>query len=751
MKKVLSFIIVLLFVCVSVDAATVGYWQFDDNEPGTATVAGQRVVDSSGNGRDLYTVSTPSFVQCNPLYGEGSAMYLTSGADELWFDAGHDFGDGGAVAGSSIDFAANGSFTIEAMIRIPGGTSTSTICTILQKYGTNGTDPTKYPSIYFRTESSTKIRFSITDSENKGTTYTAEGLPNLYDGKWHHIAAIRDYWNAMVYVYLDYVLVGSTLETIFTGDFTDTTSRWYIGSMGPATSTNREFVGGIDFIRISNTVLSTSEFIQAEFADRFATSPTPADRAYDVAIPSVALSWTPAAAATVSSQVVQVATDEGFTNIIQTFNLGGSATTATLTPVVNNRRYYWRVNTTGVDNGVSFSQTGLPWYFQTPDANPTIMGYWKFDNGTPGTSIDPNAKIIDSSGNGRNLLAVSVSSTAAAGYDNPCAFYGSGASFSNNKGMMLNLMPGYVYADSSIAGSVPVLPSSNGDVTIEAVIKAVNGGTGKTSAIFSIMPLSDTDFWYGVDKTDQFYFRVNDTGFLRFTFANAGTVISATGVTNLHDDTWHHVAAVRNTATGKLLLYIDGVLNKDVNDTTTALGDMFPDGYASVGGFSNYPTSTVRNFNGNIDFVKVTHAAFSPAQFVQAFALPTNPNPVNGVTGVPINYTFSWTPITGATITSQTVKIATDQYMQNIVKTVTASGNSAAITGLENNKTYYWRVDTVGSDTNGAFSRQGTIWSFNTPSCTVTVEMGNLFDEDCIIDFKDFAIMANNWLLSEFE
>jgi hypothetical protein len=743
MKKVLC-LIVLMLICSGAQAATVAYWQFNDDVPGAATVAGQRIVDSSGNGRDLYTVSTPSFIACNPLYGDGSAMYLTSGADELWFDAGYNFGDGGPVAGSSLDFAATDSFTIEAMIRIPGGTTASSICTIVQKYPTNGTSP----SIYFRTESSTSIRFSITDTSNTSKTYTVTGLSNLYDGKWHHIAAIRDYWNSEMRIYLDYTLVGSTPEAMFSGDWTDTASRWYVGSMGPATQTSREFIGGIDFIRISNAALSTSEFIQAEFADRFATSPTPADRAYGVAIPSVVLSWTPASTATVSSQVVQVATDVEFTNVIQTFNLGGSATTATLTPVVNNRRYYWRVNTTGVDSGTSFTQTGSTWYFQTPDADSALIGYWKFDNVAAGTVIDPNAKIMDYSGNGRNLRAFSVSETAAASYDNPCAAYGSGASFNNNKGMMLNLYPGYMYTDGTYAAATPVLPASNGNLTIEAVVK-INAGTATGSGIFTVMPTADSVLWDGADKTDGFYFRVNDsTGYLRFTFGNETTSCTATGITSVYN-AWHHVAAVRDTTAGTLNLYIDGVLDKTVTDTTVALGDVFPNGYLSVGGFECYK-NTSRNVSGNIDFVKVTKAALTPTQFVQSFALPTNPNPVDGATGVPLAYTFSWTPITGATITSQTVKVATDQYMQNIVKTVTASGNSASINGLENNKTYYWRVDTVGSDTNGAFSRQGEIWSFSTPNCLLTAADGDL-DGDCIIDFKDFAIMAGNWLKSEFE
>jgi len=137
-------------------------------------------------------------------------------------------------------------------------------------------------------------------------------------------------------------------------------------------------------------------------------------------------------------------------------------------------------------------------------------------------------------------------------------------------------------------------------------------------------------------------------------------------------------------------------------------------------------------------------------EFVQAFAIPTNPNPVNGATGVPLIYTFSWTAITGATITSETVKIATDPYMQNIVQTITASGSSATISDLSNSTTYYWRVDTVGSDSGGSFSRQGEIWSFGTPNCLLDAADGDI-NGDCIIDFIDFATVAGNWLTSEYE
>lgn len=740
------FAVLFLCSCIQVKASTEAYWQFNDDVPGAATTLGQRIVDSSGNGRDLYAgtgTNTPTFKASNYAYGVGSAIALTmgtTGTDELTFVPGHTFSDGGDAAGSVIQLTASDSFTIEALVRIPKTTVASTVCTIIQGYST-GT-----AGVYVRFASSTSLRFSVVDAAGL-TVHWTQTIPNCYDGNWHHIAAVREYgeYTNTMYIYVDYTLVSTRLDTT-TGDFSDSGSAWNVGSMINASS--NEFVGNIDFIRISKAALAPAGFVQP--GALIASNPSPADKAYDVATPSVALSWVPASGTgvTVSSQVVQVAVDANFDNVFQTFNLNGTATTATLSPVVAGRGYYWRVNTTGTDNGTAYTEQGAPWYFQTVDAVPSVLGYWKFDNAAAGTAIGAGDKILDSSGNGRHLRAVSVSASAVTGYGNPCAAYGSGASFENNKGMMLDLTPGYVYTDSSIAGSHPVMPLTNGDITIEAVVKAA-AGTATGNAIYTFLPAPETDTWYDTDSTDAFYFRVNDsTGYLRFTFNNDGDANTVTGTTSVYG-AWHHVAAVRNTATGKLAVYIDGVLNADANDTTPTTSAIFPTGTACVGGFSSF-LSTARNFKGNIDFVKVTRAALAPSQFVQSFAIPTNPNPVDGAAGVPINYTFSWTPITGATITSQTLKVSDDAYMQNIVKSVTASGNSAAVTGLDNNKTYYWRVDTVGSDSGGSFSRQGEIWSFSTPTCLLVATDGDL-NGDCIVDFKDFAIMAGNWLASEFE
>ncbi|HBG28544.1 MAG: hypothetical protein A2Y10_19875 [Planctomycetes bacterium GWF2_41_51] len=751
MKKTVKILMIVLLVSSlsTVKAATLAYWEFDDKIPKQETVQGERIVDSSGNGRDIFVSSTdthlPDFWPGDPNYGSVAALNKAV-SDKVIFEPGHNFGDGGPVAGTAFDFGYSDSFTMEALIRCPITNDTSNrVCAILSKIGSGGSAS---PQWWWRVKETGFLEFMLQDDAPASANILCNSI-NIDDGKWHHVAVIRNVAEGQLKMYIDYVEVATKVDGTF-GSFAND-GLVNIGQFAGAD--NRDFYGSIDFIRISDVALTPDQFIQRNRIF-FATNPNPANNAIDMAVPSVSLGWSPLSGTgiTVDSQVLQVATDDAFANIIQTFNLSGTANNAVLTPVAKSRTYYWRVNTSGTKDSVPFSWTGSQWKFQTQDLVTDVAGYWAFNNESPGTVIEPNDKVVDSSGNGRNVKAVKLATDSNAIYDNPNANYGSGASLKTLNQARFDLVPGHTYGDGSVAGSGIAIPSTNGNLTIEAVVNPIYT-TQTGCAIFAYLPLAEDDYWYGSD-TASYYLRVNGTtGCLRFTFdeRKEGTTIiggTATGVTSVFGG-WHHVAAVRDVSAQKLRVYIDGVLDKEVADITSTTANVSPTGYSCVAGFHSYPAS--RAFNGNIDFVKVTRAALSPAQFVQAFALPTNPNPVDGATGVPINYTLTWTPITGATITSQTVKIATDPYMQNVVRTIIASGNSANVTGLSNNTTYYWRVDTVGSDTNGPFNRQGTIWSFSSPSCLITVEMGNLYNADCIIDFKDFAIMANNWLASEFE
>jgi hypothetical protein len=361
----------------------------------------------------------------------------------------------------------------------------------------------------------------------------------------------------------------------------------------------------------------------------------------------------------------------------------------------------------------------------------------------PGTVLDEGDMILDSSVHGRHLYTqYAIEDAMLSNYGNPAAAYGSGSSYEGYGDARMQLYPGYDFG-GNIAGS-PIKVPADGDLTIEAVVR-FNDDKNDMGLIFSNVSDANTAYWYG--NQSQIWFRAQVDGKIRIWMqATDGSYSWTESTTNVYDGQWHHVAAVRDTTAGVIKVYIDHAEEGSVIDTMTA--DINPpSSYMVLGGF---PHRDDRNVEGSIDFVKVTRAALTPAAFEQPKDLPAHPDPVDYATGIPTTYTLGWTPIPNATITSQSVVLATDPYIQEIVATIAASGNTAQMTDLTKSTNYYWRVDTEGSDADGSFIRQGPVWNFRSISCLVKVSEGDL-NEDCTIDLLDFAIMASNWLRSESE
>ncbi|MEN6307801.1 MAG: LamG-like jellyroll fold domain-containing protein [Anaerohalosphaeraceae bacterium] len=739
MRKSAAVLMCLSVIC-TVNAAVIVNWEFNDKAPGQVCVPGERVSDSSGNGRDLYAgtgTDLPEYWDANPLYGEGSAINMGTGTDELIFHAGYEFGDGGPAAGSAMVIGGKDSFTLETMVRLPRGNSSSAnYHSIVQ------TPLESDKETFLRIKNNGNIEWVLDDGPGRMSVTAAV---NLHDAKWHHIAAVRDYAAGMAYLYVDYIQVASKIDPTTT-DLTLATQDWYVGSF--FNNSTREFNGSIDFLRITEGALSPDQFVKQRILA--AEDPNMPDTTIGIEPPSVNLSWLPAAEPNIviASQTVEVASDAAFANILNTFTLGGTVNFVTLNPIAYNRVYYWRVNTAGSKEGATFNNTGLTWRFQTADADAMNAGFWAFDDQAPGTVINAGDRLVDSSANQRHLLVSQRAETTNASYGLPCYNFGEGASLVNPASVFGFLQPGYDFGGGIIAGAGPVIPAGNGNLTIEAVVRPETRTDGGHNTVFSYQPSSQDDYWYGVDKSPAYYFRVNNDGKVRFTFTNFTASRTVTGTTDTRDG-WHHIAGVRDVAAAKLRVYVDGVLELETSDTTIDDKDAIPGGLAAIGNFYNN-TSGSRTFNGTIDFVKMTRAALTPEQFVQRFELPTNPNPVDGATAVPTTYTLTWTPIADATINSETVVIATDPIMSQVVKTLPASSGSVQVSGLENATVYYWRVDTEGTDAGGAFSRKGIVWSYRTPICVLKVTDGDL-DGNCVVDLGDFTIMANNWLASEYE
>lgn len=725
-------LLAVIGVCGAVRAGEIAYWEFNDKPAGSTADGGERIVDSSANARDLYVKGAAAgilnFWDANPNYGDGAALNFTTLKDEVIFEPAHAFTDGGAVSGSWIELADR-SFTFEAVIRLPRTQSTAQNSILRYVTATNR-------ELWVRIESN-NLRFAAYDGAFKaGIT---SGI-NFCDGQWRHIALVfvdsttANKANVDVYVDYNYVLTATDIPNALTGG----AGSLHIGNFQSETS---NFVGSIDFVRFSEGALSVSQFINPR---RRALNPSPANYQESVAVSGVALSWDQIPGASITSNTITVARDEEMVNVVDTFTTTGGANSVNLGSLENSAQYYWRVDTEGSDPNGVISSTGDVWTFSTVETNPTVAGFWTFDDKLRGSQCAAGDIIYDISGNNRALYAIYDGEFAGESfYGNPPAGYAGAASYDGAGDYKFMHQPGYALGSESFSGSH--INVGSGSFTIEALIKQDSTVMAQTMIMTCLRSGEDKTAYWISNLYPQYWFRVGSSGLVEFstTGAAAGTYKMIASAASVRDNQWHHVAAVRDGASQKLRLYVDYTLAAEDSDLSGVL-DLR--GKNIVAG--RLLDDTVK-YIGEMGFAKFTKAALTPAEFEQALclSLPSSPYPEDGAVAVVDGLEFSWTPAGCGTITSQTVVIASDEYMTNVLETITASGNTAVPTVLESNNSYYWRVDTVIDGQTIA----GSIWTFSAPRCLIEASSGDI-NGDCAINNIDLAIMAANWLrMNEFE
>jgi hypothetical protein len=234
-------------------AGAMAYWEFNDKISGSTADGGERIADSSGNGRDLYVKGTTAailnFWDGDPDYGDSSALNFTALKDEVIFEAGHVFSDEGPVSGSWMELADR-NFTVEAVIRLPKTQNTAQNGILRCVTATN-------KEFWVRVESN-NLRFAVYDGAFKaGIT---SGI-NFCDGNWHHIALVfvdsttANKANVDVYVDYNYILTATDIPNNLIGGG----GSLHIGNFQAETS---NFVGSIDCVRFSDSALIVSQFVQ---------------------------------------------------------------------------------------------------------------------------------------------------------------------------------------------------------------------------------------------------------------------------------------------------------------------------------------------------------------------------------------------------------------------------------------------------------------------------------------------------------
>jgi len=170
--------------------------------------------------------------------------------------------------------------------------------------------------------------------------------------------------------------------------------------------------------------------------------------------------------------------------------------------------------------------------FQTPGAenvpDPSLAGYWKFDEGKGTEAKD------------------------ATSFGNDGIIYGAGW-IKGISGSALEFNATDEYVD---CGNKAILCIANGSLTLECWIK-----TTETSDKRIISKRKDDSSWYSLEIS-QGKIGIETASFY------PGNYTHKIGNTLINDGKWHQVVAVRNTDIKKVQLYVDGILDAEGADQT---------------------------------------------------------------------------------------------------------------------------------------------------------------------------------------
>ncbi|MHC4169180.1 MAG: LamG domain-containing protein [Planctomycetota bacterium] len=305
-------------------------------------------------------------------------------------------------------------------------------------------------------------------------------------------------------------------------------------------------------------------------------------------------------------------------------------------------------------------------------AEPGLIGWWKFDEGS-GTVAR------DSSGNG-----------------NDGAIKGDPKWVAEKTGSALELDGNGDYVE---VGSVGI--SGTAPRTVAGWAKASTTSIPAWTTVFGFAPAGSTDGTY-------FDIEVDDTG---------NYVINVQGwqaILGPVDTQWHHFAATYGGTGGSW--YLDGQL---IDSLDGAVGTIDQVRIGAGVGNSNY-------FLGVVDDVRIYDRSLTPGEIMKLMAGPGayDPDPADDALHMDTTLTLGWRAGNGA--------VSHDVYLGDNFDDVNDGtgeafrGNQTTLyfvagyapnpfpDGLVPGTTYYWRIDEVQAD--GTAKHKGDIWSFWIPS-----------------------------------
>jgi hypothetical protein len=328
----------MLGVAGSTSAALVGHWTLDQ---GSGTIAG----DVTGNGNDGTLRGDPTW-----------AVGQIGGALEL-------DGDDYVECGNSGILNITEQVTLAAWVK-PDLASTSTAWSGIIMRGGPNIDTFAF---YYR-ETSRQLGFKTTGTDPAWMPIAAEGL---FDGQWHHVAAVYD--GTVKTIYLDGESVG-TLDS--TGPIETSDGRLLLGAGRDTSPPTLYLAGLIDDARVYDEALAQVE-IQATMEGGgggypYALAPSPADGALHLETWAT-LTWAPGDFAVSHDVYVGNNFDDVNDGLGDTFTGNQTATMLVVgfpgfpipDGLVPGTTYYWRIDEVN-DTDPNSPWKGNVWSFSIP-------------------------------------------------------------------------------------------------------------------------------------------------------------------------------------------------------------------------------------------------------------------------------------------------------------------------------------------------------------------------------------------------
>ncbi|MGJ8638751.1 MAG: LamG domain-containing protein [Opitutaceae bacterium] len=232
-----AFLFVFAPFCASgLDAATSGYWSFEEGFDGVA--AAGAILDSSGNANHGTPSGDPTYSSLTP------ADFPSANTLSLSFD-----GSGDVVAiPNSASLSGVGAFTVEFWMR-SAGTGSGQDLLVDKSHGF--IDSTGW---LFQSQPGTgNIFFAV--GLGGGGSVNFQGVvssDDLFDDEWHHLAGTYDGSNVQLFV--DGISQGSNNVGTYVGNTRDV-------RLGNTWQSSRFFSGELDELRISDEVLGVPDFL----------------------------------------------------------------------------------------------------------------------------------------------------------------------------------------------------------------------------------------------------------------------------------------------------------------------------------------------------------------------------------------------------------------------------------------------------------------------------------------------------------